>query len=332
MPQYSVIIPVFNRPDETAELLVSLANQDLKNFEVILIEDGSTEKSKHLVEQYADTLNIRYFYKRNTGPGDSRNFGMQEAKGDWLLFFDSDCIIPKSYFSTLEKNLKVNPPDAYGGPDAAHESFSATQKAINYAMTSFFTTGGIRGGKKQMNKFQPRSFNMGMTKKVYEKVGGFCDMHPGEDPELSFRILDAGFKTGLIQEAFVYHKRRIDFKKYANQVYKFGLTRVILNKWYPHRKSPVFYLPTLFLLGNIFLLLAAFLHPAALLPLPLFGLLIFLDSGIKTKSLPIAVLSVGAAFVQLMGYGWGFLISSIKVNLLRMEERKAFPFLFFGKK
>ncbi len=323
MPKYSVIVPVYNRPNETEELLSSLSKQSFTDFEVVLVEDGSQQKSELVAQQFKQ-LDIRYFFKPNTGPGDSRNFGMQQAKGNYFLFFDSDCVIPPDYFQQLESSLSERKLDAFGGPDAAHESFTDVQKAINYAMTSFFTTGGVRGGKKQLDKFQPRSFNMGFSREVYEKVGGFSDIHPGEDPDLSYRIMDAGFDVGLISECFVYHKRRIDFEKYFRQVYKFGVVRVVLNKWHPRRTSPVFLLPTLFLLGSVAIFGAAIgLHYLALAPVVFFSLLIFSDCLRLTHSFKIASMAVLAAFIQLYGYGYGYLKSFWLLSVLQKDERKA---------
>tara|TARA_R110000868_G_scaffold177602_1_gene416568 strand:- start:652 stop:1647 length:996 start_codon:yes stop_codon:yes gene_type:complete len=331
LPKYSIIVPVFNRPEETAELLDSLAKQSFKDFELLLVEDGSAQKSEHLVEQYADDVEIKYFFKKNTGPGDSRNFGMKQATGDYFLFFDSDCVLPEDYLQNLDDQLLKRNLDAFGGPDSAHESFSDTQKAINYAMTSFFTTGGIRGGKKQLDKFQPRSFNMGFSKDVYQKVGGFSDIHPGEDPDLSYRIMDAGFKVGLIREAYVYHKRRIDFGKYIKQVYKFGVVRVILNKWYPEKKGLVFYFPSLFLLGSLALILGAVVLTSwMLVPLLFFAVLILFDSMLKTKSLFISIKAVFASFIQLYGYGYGFLKSFVLIKVLGKNEKEALPDFFMG--
>jgi len=331
MPQYSVIIPVFNRPDEILEMLESLAIQGFQDMEILIVEDGSEEKCENLVQKFSERLDIKYFYKENSGPGDSRNFGMEKAIGDYLLFFDSDCVLPSDYFTKLHKSLTENPLDAFGGPDAAHESFTNVQKAINYSMTSFFTTGGIRGGKKQVNRFQPRSFNMGMKREVYQKIGGFSDVHPGEDPDLSFRIMDAGYKTGLVPEAFVYHKRRIDFKKFALQVYKFGVVRVFLNKWYPKRSSVIYFFPSLFSLGSIIVVLASmFLSIVFILPLLLYIGLIWLDAIFKTKSLVVAALAIPTSFIQLFGYGYGYLKSQLSINIFGRYERDAFPLFFFS--
>lgn len=334
MLKYSVIIPVFDRPLEIKELLESLSAQSFKNFEVIIVEDGSKETCEHMVKTFHDSLQIKYFFKNNTGPGDSRNFGMKNSTGDFFIFFDSDCLLPREYFSVLDKALAIRKLDAFGGPDSAQEAFSETQKAINYAMTSFFTTGGIRGGKKQLDKFQPRSFNMGISKKAYETVGGFSNIHPGEDPDLSYRIMDAGLNVGLISEAFVYHKRRVDFAKFTKQVYKFGVVRVILNKWHPKRKSLVYTLPSLFLISSIVLLTSA-LFTTSLWPLAPLGLLVLLllaDSFRSTGSLIISTKAVIASFIQLYSYGYGYLKSGILISVLSKNEKHAFSTFFFERK
>ena len=332
MKKYSVIVPVYNRPDEVEELLDSLNRQEFRDFEILIIEDGSSEKCEDVVRKYSDTLHIKYFYKENSGPGASRNYGMDRAGGEWLIFFDSDCLIPPGYFTNVEKFLSVNHLDTFGGPDSAHESFSNTQKAINYAMTSFITTGGIRGKQKQLDKFQPRSFNMGIRKPVYEQVGGFSTIHPGEDPDLSYRIMNAGFKVGLIPDAPVFHKRRIDFKKFIKQVYKFGLTRTILIKWYPDSFKLVYFLPGLFLVGTLILLILSFTVSLYFLtPIGLLIILIFTDASIKTKRIKIAFMSILASFIQLTAYGFGFLKGWWHLLVLRRDERKVFPGMFFEK-
>uniref|UniRef100_UPI00356B5772 glycosyltransferase n=1 Tax=Ancylomarina sp. TaxID=1970196 RepID=UPI00356B5772 len=257
MPKYSVIIPIYNRPDEAKELLASLAKQTYKNFDILMIEDGSTEDCSDIVKHYSNELDIKYHFKANSGPGDSRNVGMRMATGDFLIFFDSDCIIPPQYFEEVEKHLAQTPLDAFGGPDSAHESFSKVQKAINYAMTSIITTGGIRGKKNKLDQYQPRSFNMGISQAVYKKVGGYTDVTPGEDPDLSYRIMNAGFRVGLIEDAYVFHKRRIDFSKFIKQVYKFGVMRPVLIKWYPDKFKLTYTIPALFLLGSLLLVILA---------------------------------------------------------------------------
>lgn len=331
MPKYSVIIPVFNRPNEMEEMLDSLSAQSIKDFEVVIVEDGSSIRSDHLIEKY--DLKVQYFFKSNSGPGDSRNFGMEKAKGDWFLFFDSDCVLPKDYFENLDRGIDDLNPDAFGGPDGAHSSFSNVQKAINYSMTSFFTTGGIRGGKKQLDKFQPRSFNMGVKREVYERVGGFSDIHPGEDPDWSYRIMQAGYKVSLISQAYVYHKRRIDFAKFAKQVFKFGVVRGVLNRWHPESRKLVYALPTIFLLGCVALLIMAlFIDLRLAWLLALYASLVLIGAIASGNNILVAIMAVPAAFVQLLGYGLGYLKSFWKLSILSQNERKAFPTFFFKKK
>ena len=314
---FSLIIPIYNRPDEAKELLESLSLQTFKDFELILVEDGSTKTCSTEVEAYRSSLQIQYIVKENTGRSDTRNVGMQHAKGDYFIFFDSDCIIPPHYLETVDRLLRDNYADCFGGPDSEHPSFTTMQKAVNYAMTSFWTTGGIRGGKVNMEKFKPRTFNMGFLRAVYEKVGGFNDMY-GEDIDLSIRINQAGFTTKLYREAFVYHKRRVNLKKFYKQVHIFGQARINLFKLYPDSLKLVHTLPTLFILGCVaILLLAIFLSPYWLFFPVVYMLILCCDALIKTKSLQIAGLSIVTSLIQLIGYGTGFIRSLIEKMILR---------------
>lgn len=307
MPRFSVIIPVYNRIDEVDDLLKSLSCQTVKNFEVIIVEDGSTMPCKTTVDKYVDSVNVKYFFKENEGRSIARNYGMERAEGDYFILFDSDCVIPPSYFNTLSARLYETSLDCFGGPDAAHESFSNTQKAINYSMTSFLTTGGIRGGKVQLEKFTPRTFNMGFSRKVWEKVGGFREMF-SEDIDMSTRIRQAGFSIGLIRDAFVYHKRRIDFRKFARQVYVFGMSRITLRLLYPDSLKLVHTLPAAFVIGSVVLIFLAIFHSWLwILPLAAYILAIFVTAWISTRSLVIALKAVPASVIQLWCYGCGFL-------------------------
>ena len=328
---FSIIIPVFNRPDEVDELLQSLTLQEYKEkFEVVIVEDGSTIPCDSIVEKYASKLTISYFLKYNSGPGDSRNFGMQQAKGDYFIIFDSDCIIPNNYLFEVSKSLNDNYVDCFGGPDNAHKSFSNLQKAINFAMTSFLTTGGVRGGSEKLNTFQPRSFNMGISKNAFLKSKGFSNIHPGEDPDLSIRLWNLGFKTKLIPTAFVYHKRRINWEKFYIQVNKFGKARPILNSWYPNYSKLTYFFPALFVLGFFVAIIQLFLlHDIFLKLYFLYFALIFLVSTIQNRSLIIGFLSVIAVWKQFFGYGLGFIVSFFKINVLRQNPENAFPELFF---
>jgi glycosyltransferase involved in cell wall biosynthesis len=316
MIDFSVIVPVYNRPEEIDELLCSLSGQSRKNFEIVLVEDGSHRPSNEVVDKYREQLSIKYLTKSNTGRSDSRNVGMKNASNDYFVFVDSDCVIPAGYFETLEKELKNNYADCFGGPDNAHESFSDIQKAINYAMTSFWTTGGIRGGKVNMEKFVPRTFNMGFSREVYDAVGGFKDMF-GEDIDLSMRIRNAGFSTKLYRDVFVYHKRRVSLKKFYKQVNIFGIARINLYRLYPHSLKPVHALPAIFTLGSAILLLLSFRSAYFLLPYMFYTLLLFVDSLACYKSIRIAFLSVIACYIQLYGYGTGFIKSFVEKIILR---------------
>ncbi len=394
--RYSVIVPVFNRPDEVDELLDSLTRQTVKDFEVIIVEDGSTKTCKDVCEKYASILDLHYYFKENSGPGQSRNYGAERSKGEYLLILDSDVVLPDRYienlelgienydmlqgmndggmqgnhaqgmnndgmqgnhnfspfllrktvgsqFSTLNSQLA-----AFGGPDAAHPSFTPTQKAISYSMTSFFTTGGIRGGKKKLDKFYPRSFNMGIRRDVYMQLGGFTKMRFGEDIDFSYRICEAGYTPQLLPEAWVWHKRRTDFRKFFRQVYNSGIARINLEKRHPGTMKLVHLLPAAFTIGvTVLILIAAFgrimmvygnaedfrswyyLVVAALAPLLLYSLLIFADSSLKNRSMKVGALSVPAAFIQLMGYGTGFLVSWWKRCVLGKDEFHAFEKNFY---
>lgn len=308
MPRFSVIVPVYNRIDEVRDLLESLLNQSYKDFEVILVEDGSTLPCREVAETYASKgLDVRYYYKTNEGRSIARNHGIERSNGDYLIFFDSDCVIPADYFQTLAGELDTHPLDCFGGPDAAHDSFTPTQKAINFAMTSFLTTGGIRGGKVQMEKFVPRSFNMGYSRQVWQKVGGFREMF-SEDIDMSTRIRQAGFSIGLIRPAYVYHKRRIDLKKFWRQVHVFGMSRITLKLLYPDSLKIVHTLPALaVIIGAIFLLLGTLVSPLWLTPLAVYALVLFFTALGSTGSLKVAALSIPAAAIQICGYGTGFI-------------------------
>ncbi|NHM06966.1 glycosyltransferase [Flavobacterium sp. CYK-4] len=330
---FSIVIPVYNRPEETEELLQSLSNLEFdQEFEVVIVEDGSVNKSDKVVEKYAGLLNIAYYFKENTGPGDSRNFGMRKAKGDYFILFDSDCIIPRNYLSELVKAFQMNYVDCYGGPDKALDSFTDIQKAINFSMTSFLTTGGIRGGSEKINKFQPRSFNMGISRKAFEASGGFGNIHPGEDPDLSIRLWNLGFQTRLFPQVYVYHKRRIDWEKFTHQVKKFGKARPILNSWYPEHNKWSYFFPTFFILGLYSsLLLLIFAEDFLMKLYCCYFFVLMIVASAQNKSLKVGFLAVIATWKQFHGYGMGFLQSFIRINVLKQQPESAFPELFFKK-
>ena len=330
---FSIIIPVYNRPDEIKELLGSLVQTDYKeDFEVVIIEDGSSLTCENVIDSFNSKLNISYYNKENTGPGDSRNFGMKKAKGEYFLIFDSDCIIPKNYLSEVSNQLKQDYVDCFGGPDRAMASFSNIQKAIDFTMTSFLSTGGIRGGSETIDRFQPRSFNMGLSKKAFETSGGFGNIHPGEDPDLSIRLWKLGFETKLFSEAFVYHKRRIDWEKFYFQVNKFGKARPILNSWYPEYNKITYFLPTIFIIGFYFSIFLLIFAQDLLLKLYfIYFFILFLVSTYKSRNFIVGYFSVKAAWKQFSGYGFGFLESFIKIIILKQQPEQAFPELFFKK-
>jgi GT2 family glycosyltransferase len=346
--KYSIIVPVYNRPDEVDELLQSLCEQSLKDFEVVIVEDGSQKDCKEVVGRYTDRLDVKYFMKPNSGPGQSRNYGAERAQGDYLLVLDSDVVLPTGYLQAVDDELRRQPADAFGGPDAAHPSFTDVQKAISYSMTSFFTTGGIRGGKKKLDKFYPRSFNMGIRRDVYLQLGGFSKMRFGEDIDFSYRIVEAGYQPRLFPSAWVWHKRRTDFRKFFRQVYNSGIARINLEKRHPGTLKLVHLLPMVFTVGVIALVLISAFGRAMMhydapnwrswywvcalpwLPILFYSLVIFLDSSIRNKSLKVGLLSVPAAFVQLMGYGFGFIESWWKRCVRKQDEFTAFEKNFYS--
>ena len=336
--KYSIIVPVFNRPDEIDELLESLTRQTFNDFEVIIVEDGSQKPCKEVCDKYTDKLNLKYFMKENSGPGQSRNYGAERSEGEYLLILDSDVVLPENYLYAIEEELHRDKADAFGGPDRAHNSFTDTQKAISYSMTSFFTTGGIRGGKKKMDKFYPRSFNMGIRREVYNKLRGFSKMRFGEDIDFSIRIFKAGCKCRLFPGAWVYHKRRTDFRKFWRQVYNSGIARINLYKKYPESLKLVHLLPMVFTVGvgiccilamTGVLIKAPLLTALGLLPLLLYSLLIFTDSSIQNKSIKIGILSIRAAFTQLTGYGCGFIEAWWKRCVQGKDEFSAYQKNFY---
>ena len=369
MVRYSVIVPVYNRPDEVDELLDSLTRQTMKDFEVIIVEDGSQTPCEDVCKKYAGRLDLKYYMKPNSGPGQSRNYGAERAQGEWLIVLDSDVVLPENYLSVVTSHL--SPPtshlSAWGGPDAAHPSFTPVQKAISYSMTSFFTTGGIRGGSSplggkrgaSLDKFYPRSYNMGIRREVYQELGGFSKMRFGEDIDFSYRIVEAGYKTALLPEAWVWHKRRTDFRKFFRQVYNSGIARINLMKRHPGTLKLVHLLPTVFTIGVIGLLLLFMLGAAlylegewldayglrptdnmhqgvgfvfcvlALVPIILYSGLIFIDSSIRNRSPWVGLLSIPAAFTQLMGYGLGFIEAWWKRCVLGKDEFQAFEKNFY---
>ena len=329
----SIVVAIFNRKDELFELLNSLIAQTDKDFEVIIVDDGSFVDLLPTVETFKEMLNIQYFKKANSGPGLSRNYGANRAKNDWLVFVDSDVIVEKDYIENIKKNLEKTDCAAFGGADKAHKGFNLLQKAISYSMTSVFTTGGIRGSKKAVTRFQPRSFNMGVNKEIFLKIGGFSEMRIGEDPDLSMTIWENGYQTAFFDDIGVYHKRRTDLGKFSKQVYQFGCARPILNQRHPDYVKPTFWFPTLFLLGYVAGILEYFLLQKGFV-LACYGfytLVIFLHALYLTKNIAIAAQAIITTYIHMFSYGYGFLESWVKLNVLKMKPEDAFPKHFHQK-
>jgi len=314
--RFSVIVPVYNRPQEIRELLHSLTEQSYKSFEVIIVEDGSDNKCRKVTENFSESLNIRYYYKENSGQGFSRNFGFEKAEGEYFVVFDSDCLIPSHYFEVVNRVLEKNKIDCWGGPDRAHASFTPIQKAINYSMTSFFTTGGIRGKSEKLEQFYPRSFNMGISKDVYKKTGGYKITRMGEDLEFSIRIKKSGFTTILIEDAYVYHKRRTNFTQFYKQLFFFGRARINLGRYHPEQIKLLHTFPLIFTLGLIISLIGVLISIPILkyfiIAYIFYGLLLAADAFRSEKSLLIAIYGLFSGFIQLMGYGFGFASEMLK--------------------
>ncbi|MBR1594129.1 MAG: glycosyltransferase [Alloprevotella sp.] len=348
--KYSFIVPVYNRPDEVDELLESLCEQTLHDFEVVIVEDGSSVPCEDIVAKYAQRLRVSYFRKENGGPGPARNYGVERAQGEFVLILDSDVVLPPTYLEEVERELQRQDSDAFGGPDRAHPSFTPMQKAINYAMTSFFTTGGIRGSKKaKLDKFYPRSFNMGVRRDVYQALGGFAPMRFGEDIDFSTRIFKGGYRCRLFPEAWVWHKRRTNLRKFFKQVHNSGIARIHLTLRHPGTLKLVHMLPAVFTIGCLVLLLmlvcglilyfcgpdhmnksiGCALTMLSLLPLLIYSLTLLVDSSLKNRSRRVGLLSVPAAFVQLTGYGTGFLRAAFRRYVLHTGEFEAFKENFY---
>lgn len=331
-PLFSLIVPVYNRTEEINDLLESILNANSSqkiDFEIVIVEDGSVHTCENVIKKYAQKLRIKYLKKENTGPGDSRNYGMKKAIAEYFIFLDSDVELHPDYLTVVRDFLKGDSVDCFGGADGAKSNFTPLQKAVDYSMTSFFTTGGIRG--KKSKNFQPRSFNMGLSKKAFLASGGFGKIHPGEDPDLVLRLWKMGFKTAFVPRAKVFHKRRISWKLFYRQMYKFGQTRAILNEWHPEYKRLIFWLPSAFFWGLFFTVVTVFFRWC--LPLYFYGvyaIFILTDATIKTKNIKVGLMAVIAVFVQFTGYGSGFLNAFLKIKYRpKTDEKKIFPELFF---
>lgn len=327
--KYSFIIPVYNRPDEVRELLQSLCSQTVHDFEVVVVEDGSEITCAEVCGEFTKRLQLRYYIKPNSGPGMTRNYGAERANGEWLIILDSDCVLPPEYLAEVERELVNDDADAFGGPDRSHPDFTPMQKAISYAMTSLFTTGGIRGGKRKVSRFYPRSFNMGVRRNVYKRLGGFSNMRFGEDIDFSLRIVSAGYRSRLFADAWVWHKRRTDLCKFFKQVHNSGIARINLHYRHPGSLRLVYMLPAVAVIVGVMLLLCGMLCPWLYTCFIVWALLIFVDSSARNKSVWIGVLSVAASVVQIVGYGTGFLRAVWARMIMRRDEFHAFKTNFY---
>lgn len=325
-PFFAIIIAVYEREEELKKLLESIGNQVFRNFEVIVVDDGFPRPLQEVVEEFQPRLSIKYYYKENSGPGQSRNFGMQKSEANYYIFLDSDTILPPQYLQEISKALEKNKYDFFGGADAAAEDFNALQKAISFAMTSMISTGGIRGRKQSVMRFQPRSFNMGISRECFSATGGFSNLRVGEDPDLSMRLWEKGFRSGFIEKAWVYHQRRNNLKSFGRQVRSFGRARPVLNRRHPQYRKLSFWFPSFFILGFCIAILLAFFGIWWLLIFYGFYFsVVFISAFIETKGLKSAILGCVAVFIQMEMYGIGFLEAQIKLNLLRQKPEKAFP-------
>lgn len=332
MIRLSVVIPVYNRPEELKEMLDSLTIQHYKDrTEVVIVEDGSSLTSEESVSQFQRQLNIKYIKQDNAGPSAARNRGAAEAEGEYLFFFDSDCALPSDFFDKIHTCLEGRRLDCFGTKDTAHSFFSPIQKAISYSMTSFFTTGGIRGGKagggkKKMDDFYPRSYSMGVRKSVFDEVGGFDPaMRYGEDIDFSMRVKEAGYAIGLVEDTYVYHKRRSTFRSFFKQTFCSGTARIDIARRHKGALKLVHLLPSCAVLGfaalMVLCLACSWMFVA---PIVAYALLIFVDSYRTFHSLRVSLLSLRASASQIFGYGLGFLYNIWERYVMRRSDTVAF--------
>lgn len=344
MMKYTVIVAVYNRVDEVQELLQSAEKLDFdrKNFEFLFVDDGSKDSFQQFIENYKSEsgLNIRAIYQENKGPGEARNNGMKNAQGEYFLYVDSDCMFPPHWLKEIDIEVVKNNFDAFGGPDTFHPSFSPLLKAINYSMTSLIGTGGTRGNKKSVGKFYPRSFNMGIHRKIFENIGGMNKLRHGQDMDFSQRIYDAGYKVGLIPNAFVYHKRRTSLSKFYRQIFNWGVARINLAQKHPAMLKPVHLLPAMVVLGIVVLALFTLLVPSTAkilwsitgIGFALIILWAFFEALIKYKSLAAALLSPITLNIQVFAYGFGLIKALWQTKILGKEEARGFVKGYYGKK
>lgn len=338
MPKYrfSVIIPSYNRADEVIDLLRSLQAQTCEHsrFEVLVIDDGSTDATEQKVNELASQVDfhLRFFRRNHEGPGPARNFGMSQAEGEYFLFIDSDCQADANWLKEIDEAITKEAPDAFGGPDSVLDSFTPLQKAIDYSMTSFLTTGGMRGhSQKRLAKFYPRSFNMGIRREVYEKLGGMGNLRHGQDIEFSRRIVASGAKVIYIPNAIVYHKRRTSLRKFFRQMFNWGVARINLSYLDAGNLEPLHFIPAIAAVGYTLLTIFTLLTGLAwkiwvaitVLALLICGY-IFIDSSIRYRSVKVGWLAPIFAVCQIFAYGYGFTYNYVRRKIFRRGEVTGF--------
>ena len=333
---YSIIIPSFNRADELSELLKSFEQLDFPKdaYEVIIADDGSTDTTAELVKKFQDkkSFTLTYCSQQNKGLGAARNLGMENAAGDFFVFVDSDVTVPPHWLNEIDLGLSREKADAFGGPDTYLDSFPALLKAINYSMTSFITTGGLRGKKgRKLAKFYPRSFNMGLSRKLQEKIGGFGNLRHGQDIEYSSRIIRSGAKVFFAEKAFVFHKRRTNLRRFLRQVFNWGIARINLYQIDPSMFEPLHAAPAAALILVLTVSAAAVFSPLFfwLFKIGLVsGLLVLLfsmaDAAIKYKQLKPSFYLPLVIPIQVFAYGAGFIYNFIRRAVFKKDVKTGF--------
>jgi len=336
LPKYSIIIPCFNRADEVAELLESISQLkfDPAQFEIIISDDGSTDNTKKLVEQNKSKLqcDLIYLTQNNSGPGAARNHAMENANGDFFIFIDSDVTLSADWLFHIDLTLVEKKADAFGGPDSYREDFSPFLKAVNYSMTSFITTGGLRGKKgKKLARFYPRSFNMGLSRELWKKIGGFGSLRHGQDIEFSHRIIESGAQVIFIDQAVVYHKRRTNLRRFYKQVFNWGVARINLYKINKKMLEPLHSIPAVLTFVAVTLLVLSLIFDL-IKTIVLWGfsagILILIYSMIDSiriyKSIKPALWLPLVMPAQVLGYGFGFIYNAVRRIVLDKDEKVGF--------
>ncbi len=329
----SVITPSYNRASELEHLMRSISAQSIDHnlFELIISDDGSTDDTEALINSWQEkaSFSIKYISQENKGPGAARNHGLEKSIGELILFIDSDCEAHPKWIETIVDEYHKSEFDACGGPDGGKKDFTLLQKAIDYSMTSFFTTGGMRGhSEKMISKFYPRTHNMGVKRDKYEAVGGFGNLRHGQDIEFSHRIRTSGGKIRFIKNALVYHRRRTSLRQFIKQVFNWGVARINLGKIDTAMLEPVHFLPSLSILLSLFIILIIYqldwgISEIFLLffsPLSIICLL----GALNKKDLRVFPILLLVIPIQIFGYGLGFLQAYIRRFIFNEAELVGF--------